>query len=170
MTDFEMRCSEKSVREYVRILMFGGTLGQALPMILLTALLTAMPVLGIIGYVMTQSTAMLILTGCSLLFDIAAIIVVSIIMKKCSAKLHEAYASQSGLVCAVAESGITVVHDNHPTSVISWDSVEEINVGKTAYFLKTKDNVLLILEKDAVLSGDVRETEEIIEGKIGAKK
>ena len=24
MTDFEMRCSEKSVREYVRILMFGA--------------------------------------------------------------------------------------------------------------------------------------------------
>ena len=48
--------------------------------------------------------------------------------------------------------------------------MEEINAGKTAYFLKTKDNILLILEKDAVLSGDVRETEEIIEGKIGAKK
>ena len=170
MTDFEMRCSEKSVREYVRILMFGGTLVQALPMILLCALLTTMPILGIIGYVMTQNTAMLILTGCSLLFDIAAVIVVSIIMKKCAAKLHEAYASQSGLICAVAESGITVVRDDQPTSVISWDSIDEINSGNTAFFLKTQDNVLLILEKDAVMSGDVRETEEIIAGKLGAVK
>lgn len=170
MTDFEMRCSEKSVREYVKILMFGGTVKQALPMILLGALLTAMPVLGIVGYVMTQNTAMLIVTGCALVFDVIAVIMISVIMKKSAVKLHEAYASQQGLVCSVAESGITVVRDNMPARVIDWGSVEEINPGSTAFFLKTSDHLLLILEKDAVLSGDLRETEEIIAAKLGTAK
>ena len=170
MTDFEMRCSEKSVREYVKILLFGGSIKQALPMILMGALLTAMPILGIVGYVMTQNAAMLIVTGCAVVFDVAAAIVISVIMKKSAKKLHEAYASQQGLVCSVAETGITVVHDNKPARVIDWSNVEDIDSGNTAFFLKTNDNLLLILEKDAVLSGDLRETEEIIAAKLGTAK
>ena len=170
MTDFEMRCSEKSVREYVKILLFGGTVKQALPMILIGALLTAMPILGIVGYIMTQNAAMLIVTGCAVVFDVAAAIVISVIMKKSAKKLHEAYASQQGLVCSVAETGITVVHDNKPARVIDWSNVEDIDSGNTAFFLKTKDNLLLILEKDAVLSGELRETEEIIAAKLGTEK
>ena len=170
MTDFEMRCSEKSVREYVKILLFGGSIKQALPMILMGALLTAMPILGIVGYVMTQNAAMLIVTGCALVFDVVAAIVISVIMKKSAKKLHEAYASQQGLVCSVAETGITVVHDNKPARVIDWSNVEDIDSGNTAFFLKTNDNLLLILEKDAVLSGELRETEEIIAAKLGTAK
>lgn len=170
MTDFAMRCSEKSVKEYVRILMFGGTLGESLPMIMLGALLTAMPILGIVGYVMTQNAAMLIVTGCSVVFAITAAIVIAVIMKKSAAKLQAAYATQQNLVCAVAESGITVVRDNIPAHFIGWEKISDIHSGKNAFYLKTEDNVLLILEKDAVLSGELRETEEIIAGKLGAQK
>ena len=170
MTDFEMRCSEKSGKEYVRILMFDGSLKDALPMIMLGALLTAMPVLGIVGYAMTQNVSMLIVTGCAVVFDIIAAIVIAVIMKKSAAKLHAAYAAQHDLVCAVSESGITVVRDNAAAAVIGWDKIEDINNGRTAFFLKTKDNVLLILEKDAVLSGELRETEEIIAVKLGASE
>ena len=170
MTDFDMRCGEKSVREYVRSAMTGTTLKQSVPMILCASCLTVMPILGIIGFVMTQSPIMLVLTGCALLLAAGVIVFMVLTVNSTADKLLKALNSRDGLVCSVSDSNIVIVRDNRPVKVIGWDSITEMNEGKTGFFLKDKENELIILDKNSVLSGSVAETSEIFAAKAGAAK
>lgn len=164
-----MRCSEKSIKEYVKMTVFGTSLVRSLPMIICAALLTSIPVLGIIGYVMTMQPSMLVVAICAVVFDIAVCIFLSILINRISKKLTAAYGSLSGLVCSVSDEKIILVRDNMPARIIDWEKIEEITDGKLAYYLRTEDDALIILEKEAVMSGSLQETREIISKKLGEK-
>ena len=140
----------------------GVTLRQAIPMIICAALLTAMPIIGIIGYIMTRSAAMLILTVCSLVFAAGALLFLHFMISSTADKLRKAYDKQSGLVCAVSEKELVIVRDNKPVRVIGWENITNISEGKNAYYLKENNDGLIILDKEAVLSGSINETAEII--------
>ena len=167
MTDFELRYSEKSVKEYIKMSFLGkNTLGM-LPMILCGALLTAVPLIGLIGFIMTKNNVMLILMICTIVFDAAVIVAMNLMINKYTKKLVQALRRLDGLVCALSESDIILVRGNAPQSVIDWKDIEEINEGKTAFFLKTHEGLILDLEKDAVLSGTLDEAKEVIGKKYG---
>lgn len=170
MTDFELRCSEKSIKEYVKMTLFGTTITRALPMIICAALLTSIPILGIVGYFMTYQISMLIVGVCGIVFDIGICIFLAVLIKRISKKLAAAYGSVSGLLCSVSDKDIIIVRDNHPVRVLSWDKISDIDDGKYAFYLRSDDDALVILEKDAVMSGSLQETQEIITKKLGEKK
>ena len=170
MTDFALRASENSMKEYVKLTIAGKTLGQAIPLILCAALITAIPLMGLIGYIMTKNTAMLILFISSLVIDVGILVFMHLMIKSYAARLCQAYSAQSGMVCAVSENDIIIVRDNAPQRMISWDRISEITEGKYAYFLKAEDETLIVLEKEAVLSGTLQEASQIIESKQKAAK
>ncbi|MBO6232090.1 MAG: hypothetical protein J6O50_16140 [Ruminiclostridium sp.] len=170
MTDFDMRCSEASAREYVKNALTGTTLRKALPSIFCAALITAMIFIGIIGYVMTQNAMMLIVTICAVVMGAGVIIFITMLVRSTAAKLMEAYGKHTGLVCSVGDSSITIVHDNRPVRIIGWESITEMYEGKTAFFIKAGEDQLMILGKDKVLSGSADETGELIAQKLGAAK
>ena len=150
--------------------LFGTSLTRSLPMIICMALLTSIPILGIVGYIITGQPSMIIVAVCGIVFDIGICIFLAILIKRITKKLAEAYGSLSGLICAVSENEIIIVRDNAPKRVLSWDRISEINEGKYAFYLRSDDDALVILEKDAVMSGSIAETEEIIRKKLGEKK
>ncbi|MBP3854003.1 MAG: hypothetical protein IK990_00125 [Ruminiclostridium sp.] len=162
MTDYSMKCGHKSAREYVMLRLTGTSLKQSLPMIVCASMLTALPLLGIIGWIMTQNTVMLVLTICALVVDAGIILFLHITINSTAEKLAAAHNKQDGLVCAVSEKEIVIVHDNRPVRVIGWDKLTSAQEGKTAFFLREGDDRLIILDKSEVLSGSVRETSEII--------
>ncbi|MBR5089472.1 MAG: hypothetical protein IK093_08585 [Ruminiclostridium sp.] len=170
MTDYSMKCGEKCVREYVVSQLSGNSVKTALPLIICASMLTVMPLLGVIGYIMTQSIAMLIVTGCALVIDVGIIIFLNVMINSTSKKLMEAYSKQDGLVCSVSEQQVVIVHDNRPVRTLSWDKLSEVFEGKNAFFLKEGENSLIILDKSAVLSGSVQETSEIIAKITGEEK
>ncbi|MBQ9384300.1 MAG: YcxB family protein [Ruminiclostridium sp.] len=170
MTDFKMGCSEKCSREYVKMSMMGTTFTSMLPMVICAALLTAIPIIGVIGFFMTNSVIMLIAGGCGLLIGAGVVIFLRVSLNRAAKKLRAVYEKLDGLVCSVAEDSIIIVRDNAPHRVIDWRDVEAVLKGKDAYYLKIKDNMLIILEKDSVLSGTFEETEELMQSRFGDSK
>ena len=171
MTDYDMRCSEKSVREYVKSAMTGGgQFSKMLPLVICAALLTAMPIIGIIGYIITKSTAMLIIAVCAVIMAAGIAIFLHLLIKSTTDKLMEAYGKQAGLVCSVSDSGLIIVRDNRPQRVIGWDKITDMTEGESAFYLTESSDALMILDKSSVLSGSVQETSELIAKKLGERK
>lgn len=170
MTDYDMRCGEKSVREYVRFSMTGTTIKQSLPLIICASCLTAMPILGIIGYIMTGSPLMLVLMICALLLGAGIVVFLLITIKTTAKHLMEVYGDQGGLVCSISEHEIIIVRDGRPMRVVEWSDITEASEGKYGFFLRAGDKGLIILDKANVLSGSVTETSELIALKTGAAK
>ena len=169
MTDFELRYSEKSIKEYIKSTFFGRSVIGMLPAVLCAAMLTAVPIVGLIGYFMLQQPLLLVVAICAVVLDISVVVVMTLIINKYTKKLSSALKSFGGLVCAVSEKDLILVRDNAPQSIISWEEVEEISEGKTAFFIRTAKGFILILEKDKVLSGTLEEAAEIIGKKAAAK-
>ena len=171
MTDYSLRCRKESAREYVRYAVMGsGAFKRPLPMVMCVALITAMPILGIVGYIITGNIAMLFVVGCALLMGVGMAVFLNITVNSTAEKFIEAYNKQDGLVCSVSDTGLTVVRDNRPQRVIGWSEITEMDEGKNAFFLKENDELLIILDKSEVLSGSVQETSELIAQKRGEKK
>ena len=170
MTDFDMRCSTESAREYVKNAITGNTLKKAMPMVICASLLTAMAVIGILGYIWTQNIIMIVISACSVLLGIAGVFLIKHTINSTANKLIEAYGKLDGIVCCVSDKEIIIVRDNKPTRVISWDSITEMYEGNTAFFLKEGEDGLMILGKDNVLSGSASETSELIAKKLGTAK
>ena len=165
MTDYDMRCGKKCVREYVLSSMTSGSLISQIPLILTSALMISMPVIGIIGFFALNATLMLILAAGALVLDIVIVLLMLLLINSTSEKLYKAYSKQDGLICSVGENDIILVMDNRPVRVIAWDSVSEYHEGKSAFFIKAKDDTLMILDKEKVMSGTITETSEIFEQK-----
>jgi hypothetical protein len=170
MTDFDMRCGRDSAREYVRSTLTGTTVKRALPMIFCASLLTAMIIVGIIGYFWTQSIIMLGVSLCAVLLGVGIVIFMKMMINSTADKLISVYEKQDNLVCSVSENDIIIVRDNRPVRVIGWDKITEMSEGKNAFFIKEGDDGLLILDKSKVLSGAASETGEIIAKKLGEAK
>ncbi len=163
MTDYDMRCGKKCVREYILSSVTGGSLLSQLPLIITSALMISIPIIGIIGFFVLNTTLMLILAAGALVLDIVIVLLMLLLINSTSEKLYKAYSEQDGLICSVAENDIILVRDNSPVRVIGWDTVSEHHEGKTAFFIKLKDNTLIILDKEKVMSGKIEETIEIFE-------
>ncbi len=169
MTDFELKYSEKSVREYIKQSFFGGSVVGMLPTVLCAGMLTAIPIVGLIGWIMLHQDLLLIVSICALALDAIIVLVISLLIKKYTKKLSTALRAFDGLVCCVSEKDIIFVRDNAPQNIISWDDVDEISEGKTAFFIRTSKGFIIILEKDCVLSGTLEEATEIINKKLNKK-
>ena len=169
MTDFELRYSEKSVKEYVRSTFMGNSMIGMIPAVLCAAMLTAIPIIGRIGYFMLNQQLLLIVAICSAVLDVVVVLVMIMLINKYTKKLCEALRSFDGLVCVLSEKDIILVRDNAPQNIISWEEVSEISEGKTAFFIRTSKGFILILEKDKVLSGTLEEATEIIKKKMSEK-
>ena len=170
MTDFAMKYEKKTLREYVIYMITGGSVHGSLPLIICAATLTAIPIAALIGYFMTNSTTMLIVAFCALLFVILFAVVMAVMINRFTSKLGQAFTAFDGIVCSVSSEKILLVRDGSPQNVIGWDKVSDMYDGKNAFFLKTDDELLIILQKDNVLSGTAAETAEIISEKQGGKK
>ncbi len=170
MTDYAMKYEKKTLREYVSYMLTGGSGVGLLPLILCAAALTAIPIAALIGYFMTQNSAMLIVVFCALFFDILFAAVFTVMINVYANKLDQAFAAFDGLVCSVSSEKVILVRDGAPQNVIDWSRITEMYDGKNAFFLKTDDELLLILQKNNVLSGTAVETAEIIAEKQEKKK
>ena len=168
MTDFRMTCSDKSCREYVKMSIMGSTLGSSLPIIVCAAMLTVIPILGIVAYVTTQSPLMLVVTGVGMVIAAGVLIFVNIAVNRTARRLKEVYSGLEGLVCSISDETIIIVRDNSPHRLIDWSEVESAQKGKESYYLKCKDSMLIILEKENVMSGTFQETEELLKQKFGS--
>lgn len=170
MTDYAMKYEKKTLREYITYMLTGGSGTGVLPLIICAATLTAIPIAALVGYFMTQNAAMLIVVFCALLFDILFAIVIAVLINVYTKKLEQAFTAFDGLVCSVSSEKILLVRDGSPMDIIDWSKVAEMHDGKSAFFLKTDDELLIILQKNNVLSGTAVETAEIISEKQGNKK
>lgn len=170
MTDYAMKYGKKTMREYVTHTMTGGSALGALPLIICAVTLAAIPLISLVGYFITGVPAMLIVTVCAVFFIALIAVVMVMLVNVYTQKMLSAFATFDGLVCSVSSEKIIIARDGAPQSVINWSSISEMHEGRYAYYLKTDDELLIILEKDNVLSGTERETSEIIAGRQGAKK
>ncbi len=170
MTDYDMRCSKESAKEYVKSAVTGPSLKKILPIVICASLITAMIIVGILGYVWTQNFLMIAISICAAALGIGGLVFINIVVNSTANKLLEAFGKLDGIVCSVSEKEIIIVRDNKPTRIISWDSITEMSEGKTAFFIKEGEDGLMILGKDKVLSGTSAEIGEIIAKKLGAAK
>lgn len=170
MTDFDMRCGKENAREYVKTAITGNSVKKMLPMVICASLLTAMVIIGILGYIWTQNIAMIAISACAVALGIGAVFFLRHTINSTANKLLDAFGKLDGIVCSVSDREIIIVRDNRPTRVISWDSITEMSEGNTAFFLKEGEDGLMILGKDKVLSGTADETSRIIAQKLGEAK
>ncbi|MCR4780103.1 MAG: hypothetical protein K5876_03305 [Ruminiclostridium sp.] len=169
MTDYAMKYDKKTMSEYITHSMTCGAGGIILPMIC-AALLIAIPVSSLIMYFISQIGAMLITALCAAVMDLAVAGLLFFTIRTYSNKMLAAYAAFDGLVCSVSSEKIIIVQNGVPRSVTDWNKINDIYEGKRAFFLKTDSDMLIILQKDNVLSGTVQETSEIIAEKRSRSK
>lgn len=170
MADYDMRCSVIEAREYVKSEAFGvDSVKKALPGIVCAALMTAMPIIGIIGFIMTKNAMMLILVACAVVLSVGIGLFMHFLINGTASKLAAAYGESEELICSVSDDVIVIVRDNKPVRTVGWSSITELREGKTAFFIKEGDSGLMILGKDKLMSGSLQETSEIIARKLGER-
>ena len=170
MTEFKLNWSREAINEYIDLMIKGKSL-QALPVILFTVCVVTLIASGIVMFALTGNILSILVSACGVLFGAAVIITLSFVKKSLYKKVTEAYKGLSDLVAAVSDKDIILIKNNLPYGIISWDKIDEITFGKKAFYLTTKENALLILEKNAVVSGVISEAEEVLKLKadsIGA--
>ena len=170
MTDYAMKYDKKTLREYVAYMITGGTGIRMVPLILCAATLTAIPIASLIGYFITQNGIMLVVVFCALVFDILFAVILTVLVNICTKKLAQAFKAFDGIVCSVSSENVILVRDGAPRRVFGWERIADMHDGRNAFFLKTDDELLMILQKNNVLSGTADETAEIIAEKQGKKK
>lgn len=168
MTEFKLNWSEESIGEYVDVTLKGKGRLQALPAILFAICVVLMVAAGIVLYFITTNITCLLLSACGVIFGVGVIILLKSLKKSLTKKVTEAYKDQTDLIAAISEKDIIFIRNGLPCGVTSWDKVADIGFGKTAFFLTTHDNVLIILEKNAVVSGVISEAEEVLKLKAEA--
>ena len=109
--------------------------------------------------------SMLIVVLAAVVMDIAVMAVLFFMVRTYSNKMLEAYSSFDGLVCSVSSERIIIARDGAPQTVTPWDKIEDAYDGRRAFYLKTDNDMLIILQKNNVLSGTAQETSEIITAK-----
>ncbi len=162
MTDYAMKYDKKTMSDYIVHTMTGGTTGGTALILICAALLVIVPVSSLIMYFITQMPALLIVTLSAVVMDIAVVMIMFIMVRTYSDKMLAAYSAFDGLVCSVSSERIIIVRDGSPQTVTPWDKVEDAYDGRRAFYLKTDNDMLIILQKDNVLSGTAQETSEII--------
>ena len=165
MTDFDLNCKESVIKEFIRLSIKGENGSGTLAAVLCGASFLAVGVLCFLIYLNFSNIWALAVFFCALLFCVGLFAVLGIMSDRAAKKLYKAYKANEGLVCCVAENGITVVRDNRPVNVIGWGDITSITEGESGFFLVTKDNVLLALGRENVLSGDISEAQQIIAAK-----
>ena len=169
MTDYAMKYDKKTMSDYIVHAMTGGAGGVVLPLIC-AALLIAIPVSALIMYFATGMGVLLLIVLCAAVMDIVVGLLLFFLIRMYSNKMLAAYSAFSGLVCSVSSERIIMVNDGRPQTVTDWDNVTEMYDGRRAFYLKTNSDLLIILQKDSVLSGTAQETAEIIAEKQGKRK
>ncbi|MGN0589134.1 MAG: hypothetical protein ACI4KO_06330 [Ruminiclostridium sp.] len=167
MTEFKLNWSEEAVNEYIDLMIKGKNL-QVIPVILFAVCIVTLIATGIIMFAFTGNIISLIVSACGVLFGGAVAVTVIFLKKSLYKKISEAYKELSDLVAAISDKDITLIRNNIPYGIISWDKIGDITYGKKAFYLTTKENALLILEKNAVVSGVLSEAEEILKIKEAA--
>lgn len=162
MTEFKLNWSVESIGEYVDVTLKGKNKLQALPVILFAVCVVLMVVAGIVLYFVTSNITCLLLSACGVIFGVGVIILLNSLKKSLTKKVTEAYKDQTDLIAAISDKDIIFIRNGLPCGVTPWEKVSDISFGKTAFFLTTRDNVLIILEKNAVVSGVISETEEVL--------
>lgn len=162
MTEFKLNWSEESIGEYVNITLKGKNKLQSLPVILFAVCVAIMVVAGIVLYFVTSNITCLLLSACGVIFGVGVVILLNSLKKSLTKKVTEAYKDQTDLIAAISDKDIIFIRNGLPCGVTPWEKVADISFGKTAFFLTTHDNVLIILERNAVVSGVISETEEVL--------
>ncbi len=170
MTEFKLNWSEESIGEYVNLTLKGKTRLQSLPIILFLICVLLMIAAGIVLYFVTSNIVCLLLSACGVLFGAGVIILLKALKKSLTKKVIEAYKDQTDLIAAISDKDIIFIRNGLPCGVTPWEKVADISFGKTAFFLTTHDNVLIILEKGALVSGVISETEEVLKLKAESIK
>ena len=161
MTEFKLNWSKDAINEYIDLMIKGKNL-QALPLILFSVCIVALIASGIIMFALSGNIMSLIVSVCGVLFGAAVIITIAFLKKSMFKKVSEAYKELSDLVAAISDKDIILIRNNVPYGIISWDKIDDITFGKKAFYLTTKESALLILEKNAVVSGVLSEAEEVL--------
>ncbi len=170
MTDYAMKYEKKTLREYVTYMITGGSGAGMIPIVICSATLAAIPIAALVGYFMTNNAVMLVVVFCAIVFDILFAVIMTVMVNTYTNKLEQAFTAFDGLVCSVSSEKVILVRDGAPQSVFGWDKITDMHDGRTAFFLKTEDELLIILQKSSVLSGTAVETAEIIAEKQGGRK
>lgn len=167
MTEFKLNWSKEAVNEYIDLMIKGKNL-QALPVILFAVCIVSLIASGIVMYVLTGNIMSLLISACGVLFGGAVVLTLALVKKNLYKKVKEAYKELSDLVAAISDKDIILIKNNIPYGIISWDKIGDITYGKKAFYLTTKESALLILEKNAVVSGVLSEAEEVLKIKEAA--
>lgn len=161
MTEFKLNWSKEAVNEYIDLMIKGKNL-QVLPVILFAVCIVSLIASGIVMYVLTGNIMSLLISACGVLFGGAVVLTLALVKKNLYKKVKEAYKELSDLVAAISDKDIILIKNNIPYGIISWDKIGDITYGKKAFYLTTKESALLILEKNAVVSGVLSEAEEVL--------
>lgn len=170
MTEFRLKWSDKCIKEYVKKQLFGSKGVLAAIIVMYSLCFLIMPVIGIINYFVMNEFVLLEIGIITFVMGILLIGIFIASVEIISRRTSRALKANTDLNCAVSDSNILIIKNNTPHTVIDWSSVQEIMEGKSAYYVSTKENVLLILEKDAVESGVISEADEILRIKSEAIK
>ncbi len=162
MTEFKLEWSEKCIKEYVNISVMGRTTAQKIPFIICAGLLGAIFLGGIIMFAVTGLISALIISICALLFAVGAALLINLLCKKLASKVKKAAEGYTDIVAGVSDNDILFIKNNLPYGVMDWDKIGEITEGKLGFYLISKEGSLLILDKSAVVSGEVSEAQQVL--------
>lgn len=162
MTEFKLEWSEKCIKEYVDISVMGKTAAQKIPFIVCAGLLGVIFLGGIIMFAVTGLISSLIISVCALLFAGVAVLLINLLCKKLAEKVKKAAEGYNDIVAGVSDNDILFIKNNLPYGVMEWDKIGEITEGKLGFYLISKEGSLLILDKSAVVSGELSEAQQVL--------
>lgn len=168
MVEFKLDWTEKSIKGYVKSTIFGKTFGQRFPIILFIFTVIAMFAAGIVLSVISGQYINLLLSLCAVLFAVILTVTYTYIVNKLTKQLVEANIENKELVAAVSEKTIIFLKNGTPCGGVDWDDVTDITDGESAFYITTKDSLLVVLEKELVVSGVLKEAEEVLAIKSAA--
>lgn len=162
MTEFKLDWTEKSIKGYVKSTIFGKTFAQRFPIFLFIFTVIAMFAAGIVLSVVSGQYINLLLSLSAVLFAVILTVTYTYIVKKLTKQLVEANVQNKDLVAAVSEKTIIFLKNGVPCGGLDWDDVTDITDAESAFYITTKDSLLVVLEKDLVVSGVLKEAEEVL--------
>lgn len=165
MVDLKIEWTNENVSEFVKYTMMTKGKTQKILTVVYAICFSVVLIASLIAFFVTGSWLFIMTAAASALLLGSFVLFMKITMKKLSISLYDANKDSDVNVIQLSSEDIIVCREGQPVGRIPWDSIAEIDVNKNAVYLTSKENALLLLEKERITGGTAEELDAIIKEK-----
>lgn len=162
MINADIKWTKENVWNFVKYNTFMKTKAQKIVLISYFVCFLVILTAGILSFCITQELTMLLISGAALILLVAYLFIFVFMMKNMAKKILAANQDDTQSSVQLDEEQIVVYNSGTPVGKIDWEKIGEIDVTKSAAYVMTKENALMLLEYSFITEGTKDELVELL--------